>query len=191
MLLIGGLKMGDWIGGEETKPDWDDYYMAMAYMVAQRSVDESTVHGAVLVSADKRVLSIGYNGPIRETNPNPEDLKTRPNKYWLMLHAEENCIMNYHGSYSDLIQSTMYITGEPCHRCLRMILQKGIRRIIYGCVGSKVIDEQDTEAKKKMIDSLFHSEGVLVKRHDSDLKKVKSLLNKTLDYIDFKEKQNG
>lgn len=91
--------MGEWEGGEDEKPSWDDFYMALAYTVAQRSVDESTVHGACLVSKDHRLLSIGYNGPIRGSDPLKKDLKDRPNKYWMMIHAEENCIINYHGSH--------------------------------------------------------------------------------------------
>jgi dCMP deaminase len=196
--------MAEWKGGPDTKPDWDDYYMTMAYLVAQRSVDESTVHGAVLVSLDNRVLSIGYNGPIRGSHLDAEELRTRPNKYWYMIHAEENCIINYHGSHSDLEGATMYITGEPCHRCLRMILQKGIRRIIHGTVGSNCLDEEDRKAKEHMLESIpMPCIGqnldagkavplpILYKRHPVTTKRVENLLHKTLNYIDYKEKQNG
>jgi dCMP deaminase len=196
--------MAEWKGGLDTKPDWDDYYMSMAYLVSQRSVDESTVHGAVLVSADNRVLSIGYNGPIRGSEIDPEELRKRPNKYWYMIHAEENCIINYHGSHSDLIGATMYITGEPCHICLLTILQKGIRRIIHGTAGSKCLDEQDREAKEHMLDSIPRAEigfvigsgrrvkePILFKRSPDETKKVQDLLHKTLNYIDYKEKDNG
>jgi len=206
--------MGEWKGGPDTKPYWEDYYMAMAYIVAQRSVDESTVHGACLVSKDHRLLSIGYNGPIRGLSVDPEQLKVRPNKYWHMIHAEENCIINYHGSHSDLVGATMYITGEPCHRCLRMTLQKGIRRIIYGSVGSKCVDAEDRQAKDEMIkccDSMDIPGGGVVGGVDGEIietwihkeleyiqykewngnDKVKELLQKTLNYIDYKENSDG
>lgn len=176
--------MSEWKGGLETKPDWDTFYMSLAYLTAQRSIDVNTVHGACLVSSDNRLLSVGYNGPIRNSSPNDEDLSVRPNKYWMVIHAEDNCIMNYHGSYSDLTGSTIYITGEPCHRCLRTILQKGIRKIVYGHVGSKCVDKEDIEAKEKIIDSLNYP--IEIVKYDK-IEQINSLLNKTLDYIKHKE----
>ena len=199
--------MHNWIGGEDTKPNWDDYYMTIAYVVAQRSVDKNTVHGACLVSEDHRLLSIGYNGPLRGGNFDEKDLINRPEKYWFTIHAEENCIINYHGSQSDLVGSTMYITGEPCHRCLRMILQKGIYNIIHGEVGSQCIDEEDELAKQKMLNSLsspvsignkfYDDDGTFLGRKNgpqiecqsSDL--TKRLLEKTLNYIEYKESPDG
>jgi dCMP deaminase len=201
--------MSEWKGGDETKPSWDDTYMALAFTIAQRSVDKNTVHGAIMVSKDNRLLSMGYNGPLRGVHFDESDLTDRPNKYWLMIHAEENCIINYHGSHSDLVGATMYITGEPCHRCLRMILQKGIRRIVYGSVGSSkhCIDDADRMAKELMIDGISQNdikgmgittnEGVHLEtwyhkeleyyQHE-DPNGVRGVLNKTLNYIDYKEK---
>lgn len=112
------------------KPSYDDYFLTIAYVVAQRSIDPSTKCGAVLVSADKRILSTGYNGPIKNSIDGAVPLE-RPWKYAHILHAEENCLLAYSGSAQDLINSVMYITGKPCHRCLRMILQRGINKIIY------------------------------------------------------------
>ena len=48
-----------------------------------------------------------------------------------MIHAEENAILAYNGSNQDIEGSSIYITGSPCHKCLRMIIQKGIKRIVY------------------------------------------------------------
>lgn len=177
--------MDEWIGGEETKPDWDSFYMTLAYAISQRSVDKSSVHGACLVSKDNRLLSIGYNGPIRSSSPSEDDLTTRPSKYFVMIHAEENCILNYHGSYSDLDEATIYITGEPCHRCLRTVLQKGIKKIIYGHVKSICIDEEDKRAKEIILKSLCYN--VEIREYEYTYK-VKDLLNKTLNYVYHKEK---
>ena len=49
------------------RPDWDTYFMALAFVVAQRSIDPNTKHGTVLVSKDKRILVTGYNGPIKNS----------------------------------------------------------------------------------------------------------------------------
>ena len=198
--------MSGWKGGEETKPSWDDTYMALAFTIAQRSVDQNTVHGAIMVSKDNRLLSMGYNGPLRGVQFKEDDLTNRNSKYFLMIHAEENCIINYHGSHSDLDGATMYITGEPCHRCLRMILQKGIRRIVYGPVGSSkhCIDDDDRKAKQLMIEGVNYNnittvvnvDSMVIEKHrhkeleyyqHEDPDGVKEVLNKTLKYIDYKE----
>lgn len=78
--------MGEWQGGMKTKPDWDDFYMTLSHLIAQRSVDQNTVHGACLVAKDNRLLSIGYNGPIRGSNPDPENFVKRPQKYFITIH---------------------------------------------------------------------------------------------------------
>lgn len=178
--------MNKWKGGPDTKPNWDNFYMTLALTIAQRSVDENTVHGACLVSSDHRLLSIGYNGPLRNCEFEQKDLIERPSKYFLMIHAEENCLINYHGSFSDLNNATIYITGEPCHRCLRMILQKGIRRIVHGPVNSKCVDDDDRKAKEKMIKCMTSPPKII--KH-SDSASVKRLLNKTLLYIEHKENE--
>lgn len=112
------------------KIDWDTYYLAQCYLVAQRSIDQSTKCGAIIVSKDGRVLSQGYNGPIR----NSDDLNfpiERPKKYYMTLHAEENALLAYNGSYQDIQGATIYVTGRPCNTCLRMIIQKGISKVVH------------------------------------------------------------
>jgi len=114
----------------ECIPDWDNYYMAMVLLVATRSKDPSTKCGAVLVSKDHRVLSIGYNGTYSGF-PDDETVISRPAKYHYWLHAEENALLNYSGSRSDMEGATMYVTSRPCTRCLRGMIQSGISRIVF------------------------------------------------------------
>lgn len=111
-------------------PDWDSYFMAMVLIVATKSKDQSTRCGAILVDKDNRVLSIGYNGPFRGFQDN-KTIVDRPDKYHVMLHAEENALYNYSGARSDMLGSTMYITGRPCTRCLRGMIQCGVKRLVY------------------------------------------------------------
>jgi dCMP deaminase len=125
------------------KPNYHDYFLTIAYVVAQRSIDPSTKCGAILVSEDKRILSTGYNGPIKNSIDGVVPLE-RPWKYAHILHAEENCLLAYSGSTQDLANSTMYVTGKPCHRCLRMILQRGITNIIH-TNGNVAVMQDDTE----------------------------------------------
>lgn len=167
------------------KPDWDTVFISQAYLVSQRSIDPRTCHGACWVSSDNRILSLGYNGPIRDSDDSEvaKVLHTEY-KYGIMIHAEENAMSNYYGAKSDTYNSTMYITGEPCHRCLRSMIQKGIRKIVYGHVKSKCIDEYDQKA----------SELILKNRNDimmieyKDIDRILNLFNHTLAYIDYKSR---
>lgn len=99
-----------------SKVNYDDYFLAMCYLVAMRSIDPSTKCGAVLVSKEHKILSTGYNGPIRGVDDTMVPLE-RPAKYAHFLHAEENCLLAYNGSSQDLVGATMYFTGAPCHKC--------------------------------------------------------------------------
>ena len=128
----------------------DIYYMSMAFTVAQRSIDPHTIHGAIIVAKDGRILSTGYNGPIKNCYDHEVPL-TRPEKYKHFLHAEENAVINYHGSSQDIEGSTIYITGLPCSHCLRMALQKGITHVVFAPIVSKMIDKEDIEARDLML----------------------------------------
>lgn len=120
----------------------------MAFAAARRSVDPSTKHGCVIVSKDNRILSTGYNGPIKGADD--EKLPTcRPQKYWLWLHAEENALLAYSGSHQDILGGTAYVTGQPCHKCLRMMIQKDLSRVVFcdtPSTKSVMIDETEKEA---------------------------------------------
>ena len=160
------------------RPDWNDYFITLAFVVSQRSFDPSTKHGAILVSADKRILSTGYNGPIRNSIDSQIPLE-RPQKYAHMIHAEENCILSYNGSAQDLVGSTMFITGEPCHRCLRMIIQKGIKNLIYGPISSACVDPEDIQSKELMMN---YSENITIIKIDNK-NSIEKTLNKTLESV--------
>ena len=130
------------------KIDWDTYFMAQCFLVSMRSVDPSTKHGSVIVDKYNRILSTGYNGPIRGINDSKVPL-TRPEKYPFLPHSEENALLSL--GVPILEDGKIYVTGKPCHKCMRMILQKGIRHIIHGPTFSHCIDKEDAEASAFMI----------------------------------------
>ena len=169
-----------WEGGVNNRPDWDTFFMSIAFLIAQRSVDPRTVHGAVLVAEDKRILSVGYNGPIRNSIDTNIPLYDK-RKYMYVLHAEENLLLNYNGSKEDLKNSTLYVTGKLCHRCLRMVLQKGIKNIVCGPIRSFCKDEEDEEACANMV----IGQNVNM-REILDPDNVLKILNKTINYINYK-----
>ena len=140
----------DAVQNVKDRPDWDIYYLTMAYIVAQRSFDASSKCGCVIVSKDNSVLSTGYNGPIKGSI-DEEIPVTRPEKYFHMLHGEENALLAYNGSKQDIQGATAYVTGRPCHRCLRMLIQKGITRIIHSKNPTKCVDQADLDAQEIML----------------------------------------
>ena len=109
---------------------WGDYFLSLASVVAKRSCDPQTQHGAVIVGLNKEILSTGYNGFVRGINdevlPN-----LRPEKYTWMIHAEHNAILNCARNGIKLQNSTIYVTGPPCIYCLQYIYQVGITHIIH------------------------------------------------------------
>jgi dCMP deaminase len=166
----------DPIENVKKKPSFNAYFLAIANLVAERSLDPSTKCGAVIVSKEKRILSTGYNSPLRGSIDEEIPL-TRPERYKHMIHAEENAIIAYNGSYEDINGATIYVTGRPCHRCLRMIINKGITNIIYGHNKTHVVDKADIEASDLM---LKHHPEVCSMRHDFS-KEIIALLNKTIN----------
>jgi len=133
------------------RPDWDDWFLAMCYLIARRSIDPSTKHGCVVVAKDHTVLSLGYNGPLRGSDDSKIPL-TRPEKYDWLLHSEENAIINAARNGTSLIGSTFYVTGFPCERCLRGMIGVGAVRIVCSDQASVMINDHNREVVKKMLE---------------------------------------
>jgi dCMP deaminase len=161
------------------KINWDDYFLAIAFLVSQRSIDPSTKCGAVLVSSNKHILSTGYNGPIKGSLDEMVPLD-RPNKYAHLLHAEENCLLAHNSCAQDLVESTIYITGAPCHKCLRMIIQKGVTNIVYTDGNLAVMQDSVEQDICKLM--LEYSTGVNI-RTVKNLPQIVGLLGDTAAYI--------
>ena len=133
---------------------WDDYFMAIAKLTAKRSKDPNTQVGACIVSDDNRILSIGYNGAPNGYRDDEfpwgregSDLET---KYFYVVHAERNAILNYRGSRKDLEGAKIYVDLFPCHECAKEIIQAGIKEVIY--LSDKYADTDSTVASKRLFD---------------------------------------
>lgn len=132
---------------------WDEYFMGIALLSAERSKDPNTSVGACIVSEDNKILSLGYNGmPIGcsddeypwEREGNPLDTK-----YLYVCHAEMNAILNYTGT--NMKNSKLYVSLFPCNECTKALIQKGIREIIY--MEDKYANQDSVKASKRMLDS--------------------------------------
>lgn len=116
----------------------DDVCMINSVMWSLKSKDPSTQVGAYVVGKDGRVLSAGYNGTPNgwsdDDFPWRNDVKEigeENTKYPYVIHAEMNSIMNYKGSLKDFNNATIYVTLFPCVNCAKLIVQSGIKRVVY------------------------------------------------------------
>lgn len=119
------------------QPTWDQYYMRIASVVSSRSHDPSTKHGAIIADAQHRPLGFGYNG-FPAGGDDSCYTTERPGKYRCMIHAEVNAILN---STRRCDGATLYVTGLPCANCMLIVVQSGIKRVVYGAVESAMIDK--------------------------------------------------
>ena len=135
---------------------WDAYFMGIALLSAQRSKDPGTQVGACIVGADKKILSVGYNGmPIGcsdDVMPWEREGAPRDTKYLYVCHAELNAILNYSGGR--LQGARLYTTLFPCNECAKAIIQSRIREIIY--LSDKYHDTNASIASRR----LFNMAGV-------------------------------
>jgi dCMP deaminase len=124
---------------EVQRPSWDEYFMDIAKVVASRSNCMKRKVAAIIVR-DKRVVSTGYNGTPRGTRNCNEGGCPRCNNLaasgtaldeCLCSHGEENAIVqaSYHGV--SLKDGVIYTTFAPCLQCSKMIINSGIREVIY------------------------------------------------------------
>ena len=133
--------------------NWDEYFMGIAMLSGMRSKDPNTQVGACIVSADNKILSMGYNGIPKGCSdddfPWNRDGDPLNNKYFYTTHSELNAILNYRGG--SLEGSKLYVSLFPCNECAKAIIQAGICEIIYD--SDKYKEMPSTIASKKMLDS--------------------------------------
>lgn len=112
---------------------WDEYFMGVALLAAQRSKDPNTQVGACIVDCNNKILSIGYNGFPNGCSddefPWNRDGEPLNNKYFYTTHSELNAILNYRGG--SLEGAKLYVTLFPCNECAKAIIQAGIKQLIY------------------------------------------------------------
>lgn len=131
---------------------WDDYFMGVAKLSAMRSKDPETQVGACIVNESKRIIGIGYNGfPSGcedDAFPWAKKGELVDTKYPYVVHAEANAILN---ATQSIKGSTIYVTLFPCNECSKLIIQSGIKEIIYE---SNKYEFKDThKAALKMLDA--------------------------------------
>ena len=104
-------------------------YLRMARSWAENSYCERRKVGALVVK-DKMIISDGYNGTPSGFENVCEDENNVTKPY--VLHAEANAITKLARSSNNSDGSTLYVTAAPCIECAKLIIQSGIKRVVYG-----------------------------------------------------------
>ena len=107
----------------------DERYLRMALIWAENSYCQRRKVGALVVK-DKMIISDGFNGTPSgfENVCEDENQVTRP----YVLHAEANAITKLARSHNNSDEATLYVTASPCIECAKLIIQSGIKRVVYG-----------------------------------------------------------
>ncbi|MHB9019867.1 MAG: deoxycytidylate deaminase [Minisyncoccota bacterium] len=141
---------------------WDECFMKIAHVIADRSKDPSTQAGAVITDQNNVVLGLGYNGFPRgiDSNKFPWDrkgdfLKT---KYAYVCHAEENAVYN---SNKNIAGGKLYCTLFPCNECAKTIIQNKIKEVIYE--SDKYHDTDIAEVSRR----LFKAAGIKCRQYET------------------------
>lgn len=130
---------------------WDDYFTAIAFLSAMRSKDPSTQVGACIVNPERRIVGIGYNGFPAGCSDDAlpwgrQGASQLDTKYPYVVHAEVNAILNSRGSVAGC---TLYVALFPCNECAKLIIQSGIREVVY--LSDKKAGSQQMVASRRML----------------------------------------
>lgn len=106
----------------------DRRYLQMAGIWAQNSYCKRRKVGALLVK-DKMIISDGYNGTPSGFENDCEDENNQTKSY--VLHAEANAITKVAKSGNSSLGATLYVTSSPCLECSKLIIQAGIKRVVF------------------------------------------------------------
>ena len=122
------------------RPSWDEYFMQITELVATRSTCLRRKVGAIIVK-NKRILTTGYNGPpeglkhcdqlggcLRDKLDIPSGERQELSR---AVHAEQNAIIQAAKLGISIDGGTIYVTNHPCFICAKMLINAGIKRIVY------------------------------------------------------------
>lgn len=112
---------------KRTQREWDSVFYTLAANISELSKDPDRKVGAVLVTADRRQMSFGYNGFPQDVPDLPSHLADKDFKLARMIHAEHNCLQQ---APFPTKGCTLYVTRFPCHHCAELIAKAGVSRVM-------------------------------------------------------------
>ena len=137
----------------QEKIDWVDYYLGLAFFIAQKSPDIHTKHGAIITDSENRPLGFGFNGfprKAKDDNYLKEHKTSRPVKYLWQFHSEVNALANCIIKPKNAIA---YVTGQCCQNCLYSLWQNGVETVyMVDGHGSHLITEEHLEWEKEFVE---------------------------------------
>ncbi|XP_065810960.1 deoxycytidylate deaminase-like [Labrus bergylta] len=139
----------------------DDYLkdsknMNEALQAAKRSEDPDTQVGACIVNQENKIVGIGHNQMLNGC----DDEEAEDNKHLYVCHAELNAIMNTNGA--DVKGCSMYVTLFPCNECAKLIIQRGIKEVIY--LSEKSNEMKNYELKFKASRKMLELAGIKLRK---------------------------
>ena len=131
---------------------WEEYFMGLALLSAERSKDPNSQVGACIVDDNNKIISVGYNGAPKGYDDDKDMTWEREGnfldtKYAYVCHSELNAILNSKASVNGC---RIYVALFPCNECAKAIIQSGIKEIIY--LSDKYNGTEGNIASKKMLD---------------------------------------
>jgi dCMP deaminase len=147
---------------------WDEYFMGVALLSAQRSKDPNTQVGACIVNPNNKIVGVGYNGfPIGCSDdefPWDREGQYLDTKYPYICHAELNAVINKISE--NLYDCRLYVALFPCNECAKVIIQAGIKEVVY--LSDKYADTDQVKASRRM----FRAAGVRCRQLQISRQKV-------------------
>jgi dCMP deaminase len=139
------------VGKRKDYLSWDEYFMAVALLSGLRSKDPNTQVGACVANPQNKIVGVGYNGfpwgCSDDVLPWTREGNFLDTKYPYVCHAELNAVLN--SITADLKEARIYVALFPCNECTKVIIQCGIREIIY--LSDKYKDTDSVRASKTML----------------------------------------
>ena len=145
------------MNARENRYSWKKMFVEIAKVVAQRSADPHTQVGAVLVK-NNCVIGVGYNGEPKGFHFDFD--WNSPEKYPYVIHAEMNAISNANRNGVDCNGADIYLTLSPCHDCIKLLIQHGIKNVYY------LKEYKDIDLTKQIVEN---TDGIrLIKLDEND-----------------------
>lgn len=151
----------------------EQFFMGVSILSSYRSKDKTKV-GACIVTPDKRIIGVGWNGMPKTIGDIDNDViyswgkdseDELENKYMYIIHAEPNAI--HHASES-VVGCTMYLNWFPCSQCAKSIVQSGIKKLVYLKHAPTERYAKSMEGAKKILSNA----GVQVVEYDGDRESI-------------------
>ena len=139
--------------------NWDQYFMTIAYLTSMMSPDPSTKVGAVCVTKDNALISVGYNFISESLSKKYQDYKNKELRRNLFVHAEEAALLNSQRQCRQIYK--IYVNRFPCIKCARSIINTVEQELIYDInfIENTLPMSDKRKNEINMIFDIFHYAG--------------------------------